>query len=179
MAIEVDALFARYPDAHQPISNTPSAPFGARNVSLHVTTDESKALNDVEGPSIVIAASGMAAGGRILHHLHNRLSDSKATILFIGYQTPGTLGSMLVGGAKQIRIFGDMLTVRASIASLSGYSAHADQNELLRWLGTLSTKPRLYAVHGEPASAATFASVVTAKLGFETHAGERGTTIQL
>lgn len=179
MAIKVDALFENFPDAHRPFVDTPQLPFGCRNVTVHVSTEESKALNDLTGPAVIIASSGMAAGGRILHHLHNHISDPTATIVFVGFQGPGTLGSYLVGGAKTIRIFGDTLDVRAAIASLSGYSAHADQAELLRWLGALTTKPHLYAVHGEPASAATFCSVVQQRLGLTASAGERGTTVTL
>jgi len=107
------------------------------------------------------------------------MSDPAATIVFVGFQGPGTLGSILVGGAKTVRIFGDTLDVRAAIANLSGYSAHADQADLLRWLGTLTTKPHLYAVHGEPASAATFCNAVRQRLGFPAAPGERGTTVRL
>jgi metallo-beta-lactamase family protein len=179
MAIKVDALFARYPDAHKPFIDTPQEPLGCNNVTLHVTTDESKALNDLQGPAIVIASSGMATGGRILHHLHNHISDPRSTLVFAGFQGPGTLGSILVHGAKTVKIFGDVLTVRATIENPSGYSAHADQAELLRWLGTLTSKPQLYAVHGEPVSATVFATVVHDKLGFSASVAARGETVTL
>ena len=179
MAIKVDALFARFPDAHKPFIDTPDRPFGCANVTVHVTTDESKALNTLTGPAIIISSSGMASGGRILHHLHNHIPDPTATIVFVGFQGPGTLGNLMVHGAQTVRIFGDVLDVRATVVNQSGYSAHADQAELLRWLGTLKNKPRLYAVHGEPASAAAFATVVNAKLGFDAAAAARGTTVTL
>jgi metallo-beta-lactamase family protein len=179
MAIKVDALFARYPDAHKPFIDTPAQPFGCKDVTLHVTTEESKQLNDLTGPAIIVAASGMASGGRILHHLHNHIPDPKATIVFAGFQGPGTLGNILVHGASTVRIFGDTLDVRATIVNPSGYSAHADQSELLRWLGTLTTKPHLYAVHGEPTSAAVFATMVEQRLGFTAGVAERGTTVTL
>jgi metallo-beta-lactamase family protein len=179
MAIKVDALFARYPDAHKPFIDTPAQPFGCSDVTVHVTTEESKQLNDLTGPAIIIAASGMASGGRILHHLHNHIPDPKATIVFAGFQGPGTLGNILVHGASTVRIFGDTLDVRATIVNPTGYSAHADQSELLRWLGTLTTKPHLYAVHGEPAAAAVFATMVQQKLGFTASVAERGTTVTL
>ncbi len=179
MAIKVDALFARYPDAHKPFIDTPAQPFGCSDVTVHVTTEESKQLNDLAGPAIIIAASGMASGGRILHHLHNHIPDPTATIVFAGFQGPGTLGNILVHGASTVRIFGDTLEVRATIVNPSGYSAHADQAELLRWLGTLTTKPRLYAVHGEPAAAEVFATMVQMKLGFDASVAERGTTVTL
>jgi metallo-beta-lactamase family protein len=179
MAIKVDALFAGYPDAHRPITDTPDRPFGCRNLTVHVTTDESKQLNDLRGPAIVISSSGMASGGRILHHLHNHLSDPKSTILFCGFQGSGTLGNLLVHGIPHIRIFGDDLVVNAAIVNLTGYSAHADQSELLRWLGTLKNKPHLYGVHGDPPSTAAFCTAVEAKLGFTAAAGVRGTTVTL
>ena len=179
MAIKVDALFARFPDAHKPFVDTPDRPFGCANVTVHVTTDESKALNTLTGPAIIISSSGMASGGRILHHLHNHIPDPTATIVFVGFQGPGTLGNLMVHGAKTVRIFGDTLDVHAAVVNLSGYSAHADQAELLRWLGTLKTKPRLYAVHGEPASAQVFATLVNAKLGFDAAVAARGTTVAL
>ncbi|MBC5810669.1 MAG: MBL fold metallo-hydrolase [Candidatus Eremiobacteraeota bacterium] len=179
MAIKVDAVFASFPDAYRPVASPPGMPFGCRNVTLHVTTDESKALNELKGPAIVISSSGMASGGRILHHLHNQISNPQATILFCGFQGPGTLGFYLTHGAKTIKIFGDSLPVRAAVVNLAGYSAHADQNELLRWLGTLKTKPILYSVHGDPDAVKAFEAVVAQRLGFPTVAGERGKTVDL
>jgi metallo-beta-lactamase family protein len=179
MAIKVDALFARYPDAHKPFIDTPERPFGCANVTVHVTSEESKQLNHLEGPAIVIASSGMATGGRILHHLHNQMPNPRSTIVFPGFQGPGTLGSQLVHGAKTAKIYGDTLEVRAAIVNPSGYSAHADQAELLRWLGTLKSKPHLYAVHGDPPSAAALAAAVQTKLGFTASVAARGTTVTL
>ena len=125
------------------------------------------------------SASGMAAGGRILHHIYNHVSEENATILFVGYQSAGTLGFYLSNGAKTIRIFGDTLPVKAAIGEIGGYSAHADRNELLRWLGTLTTKPRLFAVHGDPPAAEAFAATVSERLGFDARAAARGTTVTL
>jgi metallo-beta-lactamase family protein len=179
MAIKVDALFARFPDAHKPFIDNPQTPFGCRNVTVHVTTDESKQLNHLEGPAIVIASSGMATGGRILHHLHNHIPDPKSTTVFAGFQGPGTLGNLLVHGARTVKIYGDVLDVRATVVNPSGYSAHADQTELLRWLGTLKNKPHLYAVHGEPVSATAFSLIVQQKLGFTSSVAARGTTVAI
>lgn len=179
MAIKVDALFARFPNAHKPFVDTPDRPFGCANVTVHVTTDESKALNALTGPAIIISSSGMASGGRILHHLHNHIPDPTATIVFVGFQGPGTLGNLMVHGVSPVRIYGDLLDVKAKVVNLSGYSAHADQPELLRWLATLKNEPRLYAVHGEPASAQAFATAVHAKLGFQATVAARGTTVAL
>jgi metallo-beta-lactamase family protein len=179
MSIKVDGVFEKFPDAYRPLQNSADALFGCRNVTLHVTSDDSKKLNSLNTPAIVIASSGMLSGGRILFHVHSQISNSRATVIFCGFQSPGTLGNLLVNGAHSIRIFGDELTVQATIVNLSGYSAHADQNELLRWLGTLGNKPTLYAVHGDPRVVTTFDSVVSQRLGLKTVAGTRGTTVEL
>jgi metallo-beta-lactamase family protein len=179
MAIKVDALFARYPDAHKPLPASDPATLGCRDVTVHVSTVESKALNGLTGPAIVIASSGMASGGRILFHLHNHVADPRSTIVFPGFQGPGTLGNAMTHGAPTVKILGDVLPVRATVVNPSGYSAHADRGELLRWLGTLATKPRLYAVHGEPATAVAFVATVREKLGFDAAVAARGTTVTL
>ena len=180
MAEKIDALFETFPDDHRPIPRDSSGtPFGVRNFVLHETTDQSKALNTLEGCYIVISASGMAAGGRILHHLFRRLPDPKATIIFPGYQGAGTLGYLLVHEAHQVRILGDNLPVRAAVLNLSGFSAHADHDELQRWLQTCTGKPHLYAVHGEPESAAALAAMAESGFGWQADVAHRGTTVTL
>jgi metallo-beta-lactamase family protein len=180
MAIKVDELFEDFPDAHKPIPrDTAGTPFGVQNFHLCTTSDQSKALNDLDAPAAIISASGMAAGGRILHHLHNRLSDPKATILFCGYQSAGTLGFLLIHGAHTIRIFGDALPVRANVVHLDGFSAHADQNDLKRWFTTCTTKPHLYAVHGEVESATAVATLATESFGWQAQVAQRGSTVTI
>jgi metallo-beta-lactamase family protein len=180
MAAKVDALFEAFPDAHKPIPrDTAGTPLGVRNFSVHASADESKRLNALRGPAIVISASGMAAGGRILHHLHNQLPNRRATVIFAGYQSAGTLGFALTHGAHTIRLFGDSLPVLANIVHLSGFSAHADQNDLRRWLGTCTGAPRLYAVHGEVESAAAVAMLAATAFGWQAQVARRGTTVSL
>ena len=179
MGIKVDALFANFPGDHKPFPNTPDAPFGCHNLQVHVSTEESKGLNTLQGGAIIISASGMASGGRILHHLHTHIPNPKATILFVGYQGAGTLGNLMVHGAKTVRIYGDTLAVNAAVMAISGFSAHADQNELLRWLGGFTNRPRMYAIHGEPTSSAVLDAVVRERLGFQTQTAPKGTTITL
>jgi metallo-beta-lactamase family protein len=179
MAIEVDAVFARYPDSHKAPANQHGVPFGSRNLTLEVTSGASGQLDNLDRPAIIIASSGMATGGRILHHLHHHLCDPAVTVIFAGYEVHGTLGRLIVDGVNPVRIFGDQLVVRATIVHLSGLSAHADQKELLRWLGTLrSTNVRVYLVHAEPGSAAAFAALLNER-GFTASAAERGTTVSL
>jgi metallo-beta-lactamase family protein len=180
MAIKVDALFEEFPDAHKPIPrDAANAPFGVANFHLCVTSDQSKALNGIDTPCVIISASGMAAGGRILHHLHNRLSDRTATVVFAGYQSAGTLGYLMIHGAHTLRIFGDTVPVLAKIVHLSGFSAHADQNDLKRWFGTCTSKPQLYAVHGEVESATAVATLATEAFGWQARVAQRGLTVTI
>lgn len=180
MAEKVDALFDEFPNAHKPIPrDAAGTPFGVRNFQVHVTTEESKQLNALRKPAIVISASGMASGGRILHHLHNHLAEARSTVIFPGYQSAGTLGYLLVHGAHTIRIFGDTLPVQAKIVHLSGFSAHADRNDLRRWFGTCTGKPYLYAVHGEVESATAVATLADTVFGWPAQVAQRGTTVQI
>jgi metallo-beta-lactamase family protein len=180
MADKVDQLFAQFPDAHKPIPvDANGEPFDCKNLTVARTTDQSKAINNVTGPHVIISASGMAAGGRVLHHLHNNLGDPHATIVFVGYQGAGTLGYLLVHGAHTVKILGDSLPVRAQLVTLQGYSAHADQNDFKRWFATCTTKPHLYAVHGEPQSAAALATLATQSFGWTADVAKRGTTVTI
>jgi metallo-beta-lactamase family protein len=180
MAEKVDDVFERFPDAHKPVPHdSPRHPFGIENFTIHVTTEESKALNHVRGSHVIVSASGMASGGRILHHLHNHLADPSATIVFCGYQSTGTLGALLTRGMRTISLYGDTLPVRASIEHLKGFSAHADRNELARWLRTCTETPHLYAVHGEAAAAAALCAVAETALGWKADVAHRGTTVDL
>lgn len=179
MAEKVDDVFARFPDAHKPIPGNAADPFGVQNLTIHETTDESKQLNDVRGPHIIISASGMASGGRILHHLHNNIADPKATIVFAGYQSAGTLGFVMTHKPHTVSLYGDALPLRATVVQISGFSGHADQNELKRWLATCTSKPHLYAVHGESTSASALAALARAGFGWSADVARRGTTVKL
>lgn len=180
MADKVDAAFEAFPQAHKRIADdTAARPFGVQNFHVHRTTEESKRLNGMKGPHIIVSASGMASGGRILHHLYNNLGDPAATIIFPGYQSAGTLGFMLTHEAHTVHLYNDNVRVRAAIVHLSGFSGHADRNELVRWLRTCTTTPRLYAVHGEAESAASLATMASTALGWQADVARRGTTITL
>ena len=118
-----------------------------------MTTDDSKALNEDDTPSIIISASGMCDVGRIKHHLKHNLWNPNSTILFVGYQAPGTLGYNLVNGAKKVKIFGDEIAVNARIEYIEGYSGHADQEWLMNFIYSFITKPKhIFLVHGEEES---------------------------
>ena len=129
------------------------------------TAEESKALNEDTRPSIIISASGMCEVGRIKHHLKHNLWNPKSTILFVGYQAPGTLGYSLVNGAKKVKIFGEEIAVNARIEYIEGYSGHADQEWLMNFIYSFLQKPKhIFLVHGEPESQ----DVLKAKIEQET-----------
>jgi metallo-beta-lactamase family protein len=119
------------------------------NLEYVDTPEESMALNDIKHGAIIIAGSGMCTGGRIRHHLKERVWNPKNTVMFVGFQAAGTLGRILVDGAKDIRLFGEEVIVKAKIETLNGFSAHADQGELVDWLLQVKGKPRVMLVHGE------------------------------
>lgn len=115
------------------------------------SSDQSKAINNIKGKAIIISASGMVTGGRILHHLFTRLPNPNNTVLFIGYQAVGTRGRTILEGAETVKIHGQQIPVKAHVEQISGFSAHADYNEILAWLSSFNEAPRkIFIVHGEP-----------------------------
>ncbi|MFH1725316.1 MAG: MBL fold metallo-hydrolase [Elusimicrobiota bacterium] len=133
-------------------------------------TEESKELNMQKGPLIIVSASGMATGGRILHHLKHRLPERENLVLLVGYQVIGTRGRSLVDGAKEIKIHGQRVPVRAKVAIIHGVSAHGDSDDLVAWLKTTKSKPkRVFLVHGEPEGLRAMAKRVDQELGWRHH----------
>jgi metallo-beta-lactamase family protein len=144
------------------------------------TAAESKALNDYQGTFIVIAGSGMVTGGRVLHHLEQRLSDERTTILLPGFQAAGTRGRSLQDGARYLRMHGREIPVRAHVEVLDGLSAHADQNDILRWLGGFRRAPRrVYVVHGEAAASAGLAALISERLQWPVEVAVDGAQVPL
>jgi len=144
-------------------------PFNPGNLKGAETVDESKALNDPSKSCIIISASGMASGGRVVHHLENMLPHSEHAVILIGYQAEGTRGRALVEGAKSVKMHGKQVSVFAEIVQVEGLSVHADADEVCAWLGTNKTPPtHTFIVHGEPASSAAMAEKINAKLGWNT-----------
>lgn len=140
-------------------------------------TEESKALSANPMPKVIISASGMATGGRVLHHIKAFGTDPRNTLLFSGFQVPGTRGRSLVDGDRQVKIHGQWIEIRAEIADLSAFSAHADSNEIIRWLGGFRSAPRrTFIVHGEPEASAALRGRIERELGWECaipHMGEK------
>jgi metallo-beta-lactamase family protein len=171
MAIEATALYCAHPESLDPVSARPvlAGACGLRTERFHLarTVEESKAINKERGPVVIMASSGMATGGRVLHHLKARLPDPRSTVLLVGFQAVATRGRLLQDGARSIRIFGEDVPVRAHVETIHGLSAHADLDGLLGWLRTAAPPPRrVFVVHGDPTPAATLAGRVRAELGW-------------
>lgn len=161
MAVKVSDIFNRFPNLFDSETLHLQRTFRSTNVTLVKSVSDSKSINHIRGTVIVIAGSGMCTGGRIKHHLAKNIERPESTILFVGYQAVGTLGRLIVDGEKRVRILGEEYDVNARIARISGFSAHADRDELMRWLGTITTKPqRVFVTHGEPEAAEAFAEHV-------------------
>ena len=144
------------------------------------TSEESKKINDSKFPSIIISSSGMVTGGRILHHLAQRLPDPKNLVIFIGFQAPGTRGAIIKSGAKEIKIFGEFIPIRAQIAALEQFSDHADPPELLEWLHTFKNRPGVtYLVHGEPAASSQLRDLMKKDLGWNVEVAEYMERVQV
>jgi metallo-beta-lactamase family protein len=148
-------------------------------VSLCRTADESKALNRIAGPAVIISSSGMMTGGRILHHLKQRLPDDRNTVVLGGFQAAGTRGRLLEDGAKWLRIHGHDVPVRAAIDSIPGLSGHADRSQLLRWLQPLERPKAVFLVHGEPPSAEAMAQALRKERGWNVHMPSIGESHEL
>ena len=185
MAREATAVYRRHPElfdepTRRSFQEGQGEPFGFQRLRYVGSPEESRALNDLTTPCILIAASGMCEGGRILHHLRHGLGDVRNTVLFVGFQAEGTLGRRLRDGAETVNIFGEPVPVGAEIAALDGFSAHADQRELSDWVGRLDPAPRrIFLVHGEPGPAEVLAGVLRERTAAEVRVPEKGEAFEL
>lgn len=183
MAVKATRLFREYHDYYDEETKALIAE-GARvlnykNLHLCETMKESKAILKTPGPKIVISASGMATGGRILHHLKNYMPDSKNHVLMVGYQSVGTRGWQLLQGEKEIKIFGEYVPVNAKVTKLEGYSGHADHLEVLKWCEGFEAPPGItYLVHGEPDSLEAQAAALRQR-GWKVHVPEHLETVEI
>jgi metallo-beta-lactamase family protein len=164
LAVDATQVFRLHPDlfdrGEKMIEKT-TALFDFPLVQYVRDVQDSKNLNTLNGPAIIIAASGMAESGRILHHLANRIGDHKTMVLFVGFQGENTLGRRIQDGQQEVKIFGDLYRVRAQIETIGGYSAHGDRNELRAWLRKLGGPiRRAFVVHGEPEPAQAMAQIL-------------------
>ena len=184
MAIEATVIYARHPEEHdtalRAVEASGTRPFAPRRFHLARTMEDSKRLNGLGGPGIVIAGSGMATGGRILHHMKRLLPDPATTVLFVGYQAAGTRGRLLRDGAREIKMLGEMVPVRATILVSDVYSAHGDRSEILRWLGGFQRPPSMtYVVHGEPEAAEALREAIRQERGWTVQVAQDGQRVAL
>ncbi|MBI2527640.1 MAG: MBL fold metallo-hydrolase [Candidatus Rokubacteria bacterium] len=184
MAIEATAIYARHPEEHDTALRGAEAagkrPFAPRRFHLARSVEDSKRLNAVDGPGIIIAGSGMATGGRILHHLRRLLPAPATTVLFVGYQAAGTRGRLLRDGVREVKLLGEMVPVRATILTSDAYSAHADRSEILRWLGGFRRPPAMtYVVHGEPEAAEALREAIRRERGWTVEVARDGQRVPL
>jgi metallo-beta-lactamase family protein len=172
MAISVTDLYERYAadhkiKVHREYGKLISI-FDDPHIHFCNSAESSKALNDIKKPCIIISASGMATGGRILHHLYHRLPRENDTLLFAGYQAEGSRGRRILEGEPSVKIFGEEVPVKCQVKVINGLSAHADQSELLRWLGNIKNSPKMtFITHGEIKSATTFSGKIE-EMGWNT-----------
>ena len=144
------------------------------------TTEESKALDELRYPSIIISASGMASGGRVLHHLAHRLPDARNAVVFVGFQAAGTRGQALSDGARSVRIFGNDVPVRAEVHQLGAFSVHAGAGELVDWIGRMPSPPsQIHVVHGEPSASEALAALLTVPGGPAVNIPAQGDAVPL
>jgi len=172
MAINVTEVFEHHPELfdHEMMEliRQRKSPFDWPGLNMVRTVDQSKAINYIKGSAMIIAGSGMCTGGRVKYHLVANIGRKESTLLFVGYQAAGTLGRQIVDGARKVRILGQQYRVRARVAQIHGFSAHADRDELVRWLSSLQKPPRqLFVVHGEAESARQFATHLKEKTGWQ------------
>jgi metallo-beta-lactamase family protein len=163
-----DAIRDKDDEIRPELLNSDDNPFDVGDLREAKTVDESKALNEPSKPCIIISASGMATGGRVVHHLERMLPDSNNAVLLVGYQAIGTRGHLLLSGAKELKMYGGLVPVRAEIVQIEEFSVHGDASELIDWIKSGSKPDRLFVVHGEKNSAESFAQKVNRELNWNT-----------
>jgi len=175
LAIKATEIFRRnkkyYDEAAQAIVGQGFDPFDMPNLKLTATAGQSMKINQLKGPAIVIAGNGMCTAGRIKHHLKHNLWRPGASIVIVGFQAEGTTGRQIVNGAKTVTILGEKVAVKAKVFTIGGLSAHADQADLLRWVGHFAgkSKPRVFVIHGETTSSEALANAIRRRFGLDVH----------
>lgn len=172
MGASATRFYTKHKDDHdsemKQITKEGRNPLATHNFQLIAGREGSKALNSLRGPAVIISASGMATGGRVLHHLEHGLPDPKNIVVLVGYQAAGTRGRKLQEGEKNIKIHGQMIPVNAQVEIIGSLSAHADSAEILRWLSEFKHPPRTtFVTHGEPAASETLAKTIKNQLGWK------------
>jgi metallo-beta-lactamase family protein len=184
LAVDATEAYRRHPECFDEEAARYLAggedPFGFRRLRYIREASESKALNDLRGPMVIISASGMCEAGRILHHLRNNIEDSRSTVLIVGFQAENTLGRKLVDKLPEVPIFGEPMRVRAEVVTMNELSGHADQHELLAWMKPMTkTLKRVFLVHGEPSQSQGLAAAIRERYRLEVDVPSRGDSFEL
>ncbi len=178
MAVDTTALYRRFPQGHR--LDEAELHDMATVATMVRSVEDSKALNRVAYPSVIVSASGMATGGRVLHHLKALGPDPRNTIALVGYQAPGTRGADLLAGRRTLRMHGADHPIRAEVVSIAGLSAHGDADDLVRWARTMPRPPRrVFLVHGEPDARGALAGRLRAELGWTAEQPAQGESVEL
>jgi metallo-beta-lactamase family protein len=184
LAIHAMPIYKKYPEYYDyeaaALFRAGEDFFDFPNLTLTTSRDESKSINEITGPKMIIAGAGMMNGGRIVHHAYRYLSDPKSTLLFTGYQAQHTLGRRLYEGAETVQIFHETIPVRCTVKAIGGLSAHADQEKLVSWVrGAEALPKKVYCVHGEPTSATTLGHRLRDELGLSVFIPDRAERVEI
>ncbi len=183
MAIKVTRIFKKHPelcdDEMAEHVEDGDSPFDLPGLTMTRTRRDSQAINQIRGSAIIIAGSGMCTGGRIKYHLRSNITRPESTLLFVGYQAVGTLGRRILEREKAVRILGKTFPVKADVQQITGFSAHADRDELLKWLKALKQPKHVFITHGEASVSESFATYVKAQTGWETSVPKHGDEVVL
>jgi metallo-beta-lactamase family protein len=185
LAVNVTDIFRKHPECFddEAVRFMEEDPHGAALgfdlLTYTRSVEESKAINDIEGPVVIISASGMAETGRILHHLRNNIEDQRNTILITSWMAPHTLGRRLREGEEQVKIFGEVFEVRAEVATINGLSAHADQEYLLEYALASPSIQQVFLVHGEPRAARALTEKLSERGMDQVHYPEMGERVDI
>lgn len=178
LAISATRIFLQFPQLFnkevKEMIRKGENPFIFPNVEFTQTVEESKKINDIASGAIILAGSGMCTGGRIKHHLKHNLWREENSVIFVGYQTKGSLGRAIIDGAKTVRIYGEEIAVKAKIYTINGFSSHADQKTLLNWLGNIKGLENIFIVHGEKEVMEIFKEKIKEELNMKAHIVKKG-----
>jgi metallo-beta-lactamase family protein len=173
LAIKATEIFKKnkkyYDEEAQALVDQDDDPFDMPNLQYTPSTRESIQINERSGPAIVIAGNGMMTGGRVKHHLKHNLWREGASLVIVGFQTRGSTGRRIIEGAKFVKIFGQTVAVKARVFTIGGFSAHADQNDLLRWVGHFESSPQVFVVHGEATASQALAREIEKRFNLKVH----------
>ena len=173
LAIKATEIFRKnkkyYDEEAQAILDRGYDPFNMPNLRYSATTEESRAINEAKGSAIIIAGNGMCTAGRIRHHLKHNLWRPGTSLVIVGFQALGSTGRQIVDGAKEVRLLGETVAVKAKVFTIGGFSAHADQNDLLEWAGHFESAPKVFLVHGEPSASESLAAKIKERLGLDVY----------